>query len=82
LANRLFLGAHFDDVGKMRFSESRFAFQELPAWIARRAFEVEFKEGGIATARHEFPPHIVVLSETMRARAARERALTPPSSQD
>jgi hypothetical protein len=76
LANRLFLGAHFDDVDKMLFSESRFAFQELPAWIARPAFDVEFKEGGIATARHEFPPDIVVPLQARKATLRIEAALT------
>src|SRR5207249_4205397 len=57
--NRLFIGAHFDDVNKLLFSESRFAFRELPAWLARSPFDVDFK-GGTATARYEFPDDIVV----------------------
>jgi hypothetical protein len=58
LPNRLFMGAHFEDVAKMLFAESRFSFEELPAWLARSPFEVDFDE--VKTARYEFPPDIVV----------------------
>jgi hypothetical protein len=63
-SNRLFMGAHFDDVDKMLFAESRFAFQELPAWVARPAFEIDFQKH-VATAR--FLDDIVV---PLRARSA------------
>jgi hypothetical protein len=58
VANRLFMGAHFVDVDGMLLRESRFAFQELPAWLARRAFDVDFT-GGVVSARYEFPEDIV-----------------------
>jgi hypothetical protein len=65
--NRLFMGAHFDDVDTMRFSESRFAFQELPAWLAQSPFNVDHKEGGITTARYEFRDDIVVPLQAHKA---------------
>lgn len=64
--NRLFMGAHFDDVDTMRFSESRFAFQELSAWLAHSPFNVEHKEDG-TTARYEFRDDIVAPLQAHKA---------------
>jgi hypothetical protein len=57
--NRLFMGTHFVDVDGMLLSESRFAFEELPAWLARAPFNVDFT-GGVVTARYQFPNNIAV----------------------
>jgi hypothetical protein len=66
VADRLFIGAQFDDADKMLFTESRFAFEELPAWLARTPFDVDFK-GGIASARYEFLPDIAVPLQAHKA---------------
>jgi ApeA N-terminal domain 1 len=74
LPNRLFMGTHFDDVDKMLFAESRFAFEELPAWLARSPFDVDF--GDVTTARYEFPPDIVVPLHRHKATLRIESAFT------
>jgi hypothetical protein len=73
--NRLFIGAHFDDIDKMLFVESRFAFEELPAWLARSAFDVDFKDG-VVTARYEFPEDIVVALQAHKATLRIDAGLT------
>jgi hypothetical protein len=73
--NRLFMGAHFVDVDGMLFRESRFAFQELPARLARAPFDVDFT-GGVVSARYEFPDDIVVPLPSQNATLRIDAGLT------
>jgi ApeA-like protein/HEPN superfamily Apea-like protein len=74
-ANRLFMGAHFVDVDGMLLSESRFAFQQLPAWLARAPFDVDFT-GGVVSARYEFLNDIVVPLASQNATLRIDAGLT------
>jgi ApeA N-terminal domain 1/Apea-like HEPN len=73
--NRLFMGAHFVDVAGMLFRESRFAFQELPAWLGRAPFDVDFT-AGVVRARYEFPDDIVVPLPSLNATLRIDAGLT------